>query len=344
MPSKAIITTLNGDIPKNSLVQKSIPLLLMRNDPFTLGELKVLDTYLGRINSHDIKNRRVTFTKAEYEKLMGISEVRIDHLKKYTDGVQTKIAELRHSDNKFVRITLFSSTEFEKNKYGEWVITLVCSEEAKRYIFNPEKVGYIKYLLKYSLALSSKHAFRLYGYLLFNRFRHTWSVSVDDLKYNVFKLDPQTPCAYDSFPEFKRSVLNRAIADVNKNTDIEFKMSTEKRGKTVVAVKFELVKAPTEYPDQLTIDDCIDIYSVDDDDGNENLEFLSGACNDEFSLEEIDELLQIIVCKKLPEHVHGIWTARFHYLAQKYTTLKHYASIKKIPNRFRYLKKIIESD
>jgi len=347
MPKKAEITTLAGNIPENSLVQKTIPLLLMRKDPFTLGELKVLDAYLGRINSHDIKNRRVVFTKAEYEKLMGISEVRIDQLKKYTDGVQTKVAEVRYSDKMFDRITLFSATEFEQNEYGEWVITLVCSEEAKKYIFNPEKVGYIKYLLKYSLALNSKHSFRLYGYLLKNRFRHTWSESLDVLKYDVFKLDSQTTSSYDVFKEFKRTVLDKALADVNKNTDIEFKISTEKRGKTVVAIKFELVKEPTEYPDQIAMDEYLNLGDApdeDEDEEDEKLTFLAEACDDEFSQEQINELLQNIVLKNLPEHEHGELFAQYYYLKQKYAVLKHYASIKKIPNRFRYIKKIIEND
>ena len=89
------------------------------------------------------------------------------------------------------------------------------------------------------------------------------------------------------------------------------------------------------YPD---FDDC------EDEIENQNLDFLIGACGNEFSREQINELLQISFYKTLPKHTEGMWFARYQYRAQKYATLNHYASIKKIPNRFRYLKKIIEND
>ena len=343
MDKKADLPVLEGNLSTNYLVQKSVPLLMMRNDPFSFGELKILDTYLARINSRDFKSRRVTFTKAEYEKLIGVSDIRVDQLKKYTDGVQSKIVEVKYSDNKFKRITLFCETEFEKNEFGEWTITLECSLQAKKYIFNPEKVGYIKYLLKYSINMKSKHSFQLYGYLLFNRFRSSWSESLDVLKYNVFKIDPKKPSSYDEFKDFKRYILDKALNEVNELTNIEFKYTTEKRGKSIVNINFKLIKEKDEYVEQLTIDNCFDNYP-DSDEDEDDLDFLKGACNDEFSREQINELLQLIICKIIPKHVHGIWPARFHYLAQKYAILKHYASIKKIPNRFRYLKKIIEND
>jgi len=337
---------LEGNLSENYLVQKSLPILMMRNDPFTIGELKVLDTYLARINSHDFKSRRVTFTKAEYEKLMGISDVRVDQLKKYTDGVQAKIVEIKISDTRFKRITLFCETDFEKNEFGEWIFTLECSPQAKRYIFNPEKVGYIKYLLKYSIHLKSKHSFLLYGYLLFNRFRGSWSESIDVLKFKIFKLDPKKPSAYDEFKIFRRAILDKAISEINELTDIEFKYTTEKRGRSVVSIKFELIREKDKYVEQLVPDSVYDNFCEDGegDIENQNLDLLMDACNNKFNQEQINELLQIIVCKEIPEHKNGIWIARFHYLSQKYAILEHYASIKEIPNKFKYLKKIIEND
>jgi len=209
--------------------------------------------------------------------------------------------------------------------------------------------------------MKSKHSFLLYGYLLFNRFRYSWSESLDVLKQYVFKIDPKKSNSYNEFKDFKRYVLDKALDEVNKLTDIEFKYTTEKRGRKVIAINFELVKEKNEYIVQQTLDSFISNYpDIDDDEAwnnigwdedeeedeieNPNLDFLMGTCYDEFSKEQINELLQIIVCKKIPEHEHGIWVARYHYLAQKYAILNHYASIKKIPNRFKYLKKIIENE
>ena len=61
-----------GNLDPKYWVQKSDPLMLMRTVPFSLGELKVLDTYISRINAADDSHTTVIFTKEEYENLMGI--------------------------------------------------------------------------------------------------------------------------------------------------------------------------------------------------------------------------------------------------------------------------------
>ena len=43
-----------GSLDPKYLVQKSDPLVLMRSVPFSLGELKILDTYISRINAYGI--------------------------------------------------------------------------------------------------------------------------------------------------------------------------------------------------------------------------------------------------------------------------------------------------
>ena len=88
----------------NHIVQKSRPLLLMKSVDFNLGELKILDTYLSRINSHDEDSRAVSFTKHEYEMLMGITETRIETLKKYTKSMLSKIAEVPLDGDNFSQI------------------------------------------------------------------------------------------------------------------------------------------------------------------------------------------------------------------------------------------------
>ena len=64
---------IQGNLDPKYWVQKSDPLVLMRSVPFSLGELKILDTYISRINATDDTRRTVIFTKEEYEELMGLS-------------------------------------------------------------------------------------------------------------------------------------------------------------------------------------------------------------------------------------------------------------------------------
>ena len=54
---------------KRLVVQKSRPLLDVVRIGMSIEELKLLDTYLARINSHKPENTTVVFQKREYEKI-----------------------------------------------------------------------------------------------------------------------------------------------------------------------------------------------------------------------------------------------------------------------------------
>ena len=60
------------------LIQKSNPLLSLSETGLTLAEFKILDAYLGRINSHDPEKRFIRFEKGEIERLLDVSQIKPD--------------------------------------------------------------------------------------------------------------------------------------------------------------------------------------------------------------------------------------------------------------------------
>ena len=62
------------------LVQKSNPLIALSETGMTLAEFKILDAYLGRINSHKPDKRLVHFEKGELEKILGVTRILKDDL------------------------------------------------------------------------------------------------------------------------------------------------------------------------------------------------------------------------------------------------------------------------
>ena len=60
--------TLKNGLNGNNIVQKSTPLQSLWKSSLGLGEFKVLDTYLSRIDSHHPERRTVKFSKEEFEK------------------------------------------------------------------------------------------------------------------------------------------------------------------------------------------------------------------------------------------------------------------------------------
>lgn len=330
---------LTGNLKENNIVQKSRSLLLMKAVPFELGELKVLDTYLSRINSRDPENRSVTFRKKEYEELMGLKETRVQTLKKYTKSMLSKVVEIPNGNGGFSQFTLFETADYEKDEYGEWTITLSCSTKAKKVFFNIEEIGYIRYRLKNVLSLNSRYSIFLYLYLLDNRFRSTWSIDVDELREGVFRCDSEY---YKEFKWFNKDILKKSILEVYEKTDVKATYETEKRGRRVASVKFKITTKTEEIAataTELPVIDRSDEYE------NERFAFLAGACDYAFNNDEMRCIFDAVVLA-VPESIgpYGIEIDRYDYLVREYNRLKLRESqtdYKPVKNRLQYFLKLI---
>ena len=344
MAKKAEITVLDGNLNNTYLVQKSEPLLLMRTVPFELGELKILDTYLSRINSHDEKCRTVTFTKAEYEQLMGLTDTRPQTLKKYIKSMLQKVVDIP-TEKGYKLFSLFTCATCEKDEYEQWTITLSCSEDAKQLFFGIEQLGYLQYELKNILSLTSKYSFLLYLYLRKERYRSDWVIPLDELREQ--RLDIKNNETYLNFKYFKRDVIDKAVAEVNEKTDIKFTYITVKKGRRVTGIRFQIIKELNAIDeDQLTFDD-IPNYEYD---VNDKLGLLAEAVHNEFSPTQMNEIFETICLLQLPDSEDlGTDIARYHYLAKKYAKLnssdeRNKLKGKPIKNRFNYFLKLIQGD
>ena len=138
--------------------------------PFTLGELKILDTYISRINAADDTRHTVIFTKEEYEELMGISKINADALKKHTEGMLGKVVTLEMPSHEYLQFVLFEEAEYCKNEYGEPIIKLTCTNRAKELFFCIGKYHYFKYALENIIKLNRKASYLLYVYIVHNRY------------------------------------------------------------------------------------------------------------------------------------------------------------------------------
>lgn len=332
-----------GNLDPKYWVQKSDPLVLMRSVPFSLGELKILDTYISRINANDPSRDTVKFTKSEYEKLMGLSEVNVKSLKKHTEGLLGKIVTLQMPNKDYMQFVLFTVAYYHKDDYGVPVIELSCSPQARDLFFCIGKYHYFKYALENVINLTRRASYLLYIYLLPNRYRKEWTITLDELRDNI--LDCKGQSSYKLYKEFKRAVLAPAVKEINTKTDCHFEYTALKRGRRVTEIKFTIEpltglmpKPDTTYPEQLSLEED----TVQDD--NSHFEFLRSACDNEFSLREIKVIFNMINTMDLPDNPMGVWFARYHYLAEKYSMLNLASDRTSIRDRFSYFKAIIDND
>lgn len=342
-----------GRDPENNLtVQKSIPLFSLWRSDMSLAEFKILDTYLSRINSREPEKRTVVFTKGELEQLLGVKKINKPQLATRLKSLGRFVDIEDGNSRKVHQVALFEEAYGEMDENGQWTVKLTCTTKAMKYVFNVEKLGYLRYKLHSIVSLKSRYAYILFLYLEHNRYRKSWEIDVDTLRV---QLNCDKDESYSAFKVFNDRILKRCQSEILEKTECRFSYVPVKKGRKVTAVRFTLETLADSIdpviPGQLSLED----YENPDDpqlqwyqkDVDDPLALLSSACGDEFSQEEMQEIFTIISLKA-PEDLpvppgdpDNVELSRYHYLAQMYARMNTYASKKPIRSRFQYFKSML---
>jgi len=163
------------------------------------------------------------------------------------------------------------------------------------------------------------------------------------------------PNEYNRWERFKTRVLDSCQKSLAENTDISF---TYERGKVGNGGKWVTIifniKKNENYVDQLTLDEFIDLQPapqlVEEDDEtkesqyqNEKLGFLAGACDYEFSEEEMRVLFDLLL-QLFPSPKDEL--DRYNHLMAKYHETNANKNIPKteVKRRFGYIKWLLKKD
>lgn len=324
-----------GKDPESKLtVQKSLPLFSLWRSDMTLAEFKILDTYLSRINSHEPEKRTVVFTKGELEQLLGVKKINKASLVARLKGLYRGV-EIEDSNRKIHTVGLFEEAYGEMDENGQWTVKLTCTPKAMRYVFNVEKLGYLRYKLRCITSLTSRYTYVLFIYLEANRFRKSWEVDVDELR-QILNCDQDE--LYKEFKRLNERILKRCQAELHEKTECRFEYEPIKKGRRVVAVRFTLETLadsmePPSLPGQMTLDDYEDPNAIYAEVLPEGL------------LPEQVEALRFLAAKKVPFFTDGIWPREAliaDYLRQKVVLMNAHG--RKVDHPYNYLKSMIEKD
>ena len=236
-----------GNDPDGLVVQKTPPMLMLHNSQLDLFDLKLLDTYLGRINSHDMTNREICFKKGELEDLFGVNRIRSEvlstHLKRLLQPIQLDIKD--PNGEGWLMFHLFSKAKaYKSNEDGLWTISMKCSEEALQFVFFPEQIGYLRYFLREISKLQSKYSYRLF--ILLESRRSSGLVQMYDLDELKKILGCDDTATYKEFKDFNKFVLRKSQLELAEKTKCRFTYETlnyDQHGRTfrrVAAVRFTL--------------------------------------------------------------------------------------------------------
>lgn len=222
----------------DNVVQKSRPLQSLWRANLGLGELKVLDVYLSRIDSHNPNKRKVVFSKDEFESLLGVQRVHPKALEKYTDVLmdqKVRLEDERYAGG-FHKVVLFCESGcYYDEKQGKWMVEMSCSPEAMEYVFNIETLGYLRYKLKNILQLTSKYSYFMFLYLTQNAFRREWEISLDDLRQVLGCVDNDL---YSEYKYLNQRILKNCLSEINAKTSIRYEYIPVRQGRKIEKIKF----------------------------------------------------------------------------------------------------------
>ena len=327
------------NLNKNYIVSRSRPLLSLGKSALSLYELKVLDTYLSKINPHKPDERTVIFKKGEFEALFDYNRIKLPELKEHLNNLQSLKVDIATNENETDTIVLFERAKAVQDQYKMWQVELTCSQSAMRYFFNIESLGYLRYKLWNILQLSSRYSYLLFLYLVDNRFRKNWTISFEELKQ---VLNCENITSYNSFRDFRRAVLDRCKEEILSKTDIIFDYTTIKAGRYVKDIQFNVttwgelatIQAEIEKEQQQELEDSTDKKYVNDD-----ISIMCEICDNTIDREEMQVIYDLILQLDISKGNEG--TGRIDYFKYCYDRLKLAATKKTINDKGAYITRML---
>lgn len=332
-------------------VEKSKTLLSYLTSSMSIGEYRLLDTYLSRINARTDNKVEVTFSKKEYEKLLSNGNpnfrLRNDDLNKHVAKLSQRQVNLeKFSDNGTTNlVNLFSSARTEFTEKGELVVVLRCNSDVKPLFFDIAKKGYIKYQLKNVLLLKSMNAINIYNYLLANANRREWEISIEAFLCNaLFMKDNEY---YKSYYVLNSKILKKSIEEINSKTNltVEYRAGSKggKQGNLVKSIVFTIIRK-----DNMVYAESVSDGILTNDDNNSCSDILNKiiqACEKSFDNKmaqclydkakavDRDYILKITGCSDYEEALINLITDKYHQ-----------AVMYKAKNLYSYTVKLIEKE
>lgn len=334
-----------GGNPGQLLVQKSRPLFGLWKSEFTLASFKLLDVYLARINSEAPDKRTVILEKGEIERVLGVTKIDKRYLDERLTNLFRPVELSRDEKGKIHKVSLFEEVVAEQDEDGVWKASLTCTPAAKKYFFNIQDIGYLRYRLRSIVNITSRYSYIMFTYLESNRYRKSWEVELDELKEILNCHEEQT---YSQYKRFNDLILKKCHKELTEKTELRYSYEPVKKGRKVVAISF-------------CVETIRDLYQQDSNqiEGQMSLEDFQynngeiwGGLVEEFNFSqeqknEIQEYLSLIpecILPAVSAVYDDIYARRYHYIKIKVAELKRRDSEKTIHNKFAYFLKMIKKD
>lgn len=361
-------------VKRDFLVEKRNVLNEIRTNNMTMQELRFFSIYLSKINARDPSTRIVRFPLDEFARIMEFgSRININYMKSVTNSLLGKVVNVRTETGGYIGFQLFKECTVDHDETGEWYVEIDAHDRALPLMFDFKR-DYFSYELWNALRLRSSNQIILYELLKQYEKVGERIIAVDRLRERLGLGSKE----YPRFNDFKIHVLDVCQAALKEHTDLSFTYEPYgKRGAggKILTLKFTIEKN-ANYIDQLTLFEFIaeqepsevdvveniaaieirdavveDLGYAPSEDGRDHsnpyiqrIDMLIGACDDEFSFEQIELLHSLMTPVDNDKIVFGHHMSNiecYHHLMNLYIEMN--ARPKgHVKNRFRYLAKMVK--
>jgi len=213
-------------VKHNDFIQKS-------RHQLSLQEQKIVLYLISKVKPDDVNFTEQVFSIAEFCKICGFhgdSGKNYSDLKKSLQSIRDRSVWIEKDDGSITTLGWIDKVTINKNS---GLVTLKLDEDLKPFLLQLEE-DYTLYQLRFALVMTSQYSIRLYELLKSYAFKVYTVFELDELKR---RLNAEN---YERNPDFKRKVLEIAVREINKHTDIRVEYSFEKEGRKFVRVAFSI--------------------------------------------------------------------------------------------------------
>lgn len=242
MPTKKMDTSLSTrqqmkvEVGREMEVYKANDMIQKGRHKLSLQEQRCVLYAISKIKPDDTVFEEYTFELSDFYKLCGLRGNSYTELKAILIGLKQKTWWVETAPNVESTVSWFNKVRTNK-KSGTVIIRF--DDDMMPYLLELSKENqyYTHYQLKYVLPMKSRYAIQLYELLKsYQRNNFDWYFEIDELKQRL-------NCEqYVNFFDFRRRVLEPAVEEINKYSDIEVDYETEKEGRKVTRINFFMQK------------------------------------------------------------------------------------------------------
>lgn len=221
------------DSSRNMEVFKRDDMIQKARHRLSVQEQRCVLYAISKIKPDDTAFSEYVFELSDFYALCGIEDESYTRLKKTLKDLSDRSWWAEIDDKGTESVLRWFSTLRTNKRSGK--VTIKFHEDMMPFLLDLAKQDafYTSYNLKYILPMNSQYSPRLYELLKsYQKNQSQWFFNIDDLKYH---LDCQH---YKDFHDFNRFVLEPAVEEINRYTDLAIGYDLQRKGRKVVRVVF----------------------------------------------------------------------------------------------------------